>query len=178
MNRHWWAPLAVCAALGGCGSDEYQDLRQFVAESGNNLRGRVEPLPEMKPYEPFTYEAYDLQDPFRPRKPETGEKGDSERPTQASDLRRKEALEAYPLESLKMVGTLQDKNKKMFALVKTPENNLYQIKIGNYLGQNFGIVTAITETSVTLKEVFQDTSGVWSERTSSLQLLDEEESKQ
>ncbi len=170
--------LVACAAISGCGSDEYQDLRQFVAESGNNLRGRVEPLPEMKPYEPFSYEAYDLQDPFKPRKPETGEKGDSERPTQASDLRRKEALEAYPRESLKMVGTLQDKNRKMFALVKTPENNLYQIKIGNYLGQNFGIVTAITETSITLKEVFQDTSGIWSERTSSLQLLDEEESKQ
>ena len=170
--------LAACVAISGCGSDEYQDLRQFVAESGNNLRGRVDPLPEMKPYEPFSYEAYDLQDPFKPQKPETGEKGDSERPSQASDLRRKEALEAYPLESLKMVGTLQDKNRKMFALVKTPENNLYQIKIGNYLGQNFGIVTAITETSITLKEVFQDTSGIWSERTSSLQLLDEEESKQ
>lgn len=178
MTRQWWMTLAACAAISGCGSDEYQDLRQFVAESGNNLRGRVEQLPEMKPYEPFSYEAYDLQDPFKPRKPEAGEKGDSERPSQASDLRRKEALEAYPLESLKMVGTLQDKNRKMFALVKTPENNLYQIKIGNYLGQNFGIVTAITETSITLKEVFQDTSGIWSERTSSLQLLDEEESKQ
>jgi len=178
VTRHWLTSVLAAAVLSGCGGEEYEDLRQFVNESGNNLRGRVEPLPEVKPYEAFTYEAYELQDPFKPRKPESADKNAGDRPSQASDLRRKEALEAYPLESLKMVGTLQDKNKKMFALVKTPENNLYQIKIGNYLGQNFGIVTTITETSVTLKEVFQDTSGVWSERTSSLQLLDEEESKQ
>jgi type IV pilus assembly protein PilP len=76
-----------------------------------------------------------------------------------------------------MVGTLQDKSKKMFALIKTPENNLYQVRSGNYIGQNFGIVSVITETSITLKEVVQDASGVWTERTSSLQLLDEEESK-
>lgn len=176
--RRTWIALAVCSLLWGCGGEEYEDLKQFVAEAGANSRGRVEPLPEMKAYEPFTYEAFDLQDPFKPRKPESADKNAGERPSQASDLRRKEALEAYPLESLKMVGTLQDKNKKMYALIKTPENNLYQIKIGNYLGQNFGIVTMITETSVTLKEVFQDTSGVWSERTSSLQLLDEEESSQ
>lgn len=172
-----WIILVLCAALAGCGAEQHQDLRDFVNSAGNNLRGRVDPLPEVKPYEAFTYEAFDLQDPFKPRKPESKDKDGAERPAQANDLRRKEALEAYPLESLKMVGTLQDKAKKMFALVKTPENNLYQIKIGNYLGQNFGIVTMITETSVTLKEVFQDTSGVWSERTSSLQLLDEEESK-
>ncbi|MBI1394594.1 MAG: pilus assembly protein PilP [Betaproteobacteria bacterium] len=170
--------LSICVLLWGCGTDEYEDLKQFVADAGNNMRGRVEPLPEVKPYEPFTYDAFDLQDPFKPRKPENADKNAGERPAQASELRRKEALEAYPLESLKMVGTLEDKNKKMYALIKTPENNLYQIRVGNYLGQNFGIVTMITETSVTLKEVFQDASGVWSERTSSLQLLDEEESKQ
>jgi len=176
MIRRAWSVLLVLG-LSACGGDEYQDLRQFVNDSGNDLRGRVDPLPEMTPYQPFSYEAYDLPDPFRPRKPEATEKGDSERPSQASELRRKEALEAYPLESLKMVGTLQDKAKKMFALIKTPEGNLYQVKNGNYIGQNFGIVSVITETSITLKEVVQDASGVWTERTSSLQLLDEEESK-
>lgn len=169
--------ITLALALSACGGDEHQDLRKFVDEAGMNLRKRVDPLPEVKPYEPFTYEAFDLPDPFKPRKPEATEKSAAERPAQASDLRRKEALEAYPLESLKMVGTLQDKSKKMFALIKTPENNLYQVRSGNYIGQNFGIVSVITETSITLKEVVQDASGVWTERTSSLQLLDEEESK-
>jgi type IV pilus assembly protein PilP len=168
--------VLIALSTAGCGTGDYQDLRQFVGESGANLRGKVEPVPEMAPYEAFTYEAFDLSDPFKPRKPESKDKSGAEPPLQASELRRKEALENYPLESLKMVGTLQDKHGKMFALLKTPENNLYQVRPGNYAGQNFGIVTTITETSVALKEVFQDTTGVWSERTSSLRLLDEEES--
>jgi type IV pilus assembly protein PilP len=170
--------LVVLVILGGCGGEQYQDLQQFVNESGANLRGRVEPLPEVKPYEAFSYEAFELQDPFKPRKPAgAGGQGSTEIPSQASESRRREALEAYPLESLKMVGTLQDKTRQMHALVKTPDNNIYQVKNGNYLGQNFGVISMITETSVTLKEVLQDTAGVWTERTSSLQLLDEEESK-
>jgi type IV pilus assembly protein PilP len=169
------APLAALALLAGCGGEQYQDLRQFVKESGANLRGRVDPLPEVKPYEPFTYDAFDLYDPFRPRKIEAAGKAQDVPP--AAQRERREALEGYPLESLKMVGTLQDKTRKMFALIRTPDNNIYQVKAGNYLGQNFGVISMITETSITLKELIQDTAGVWSERTSSLQLLDEEESK-
>lgn len=169
--------MSMAGLLAGCGGEQYQDLRQFVKESGANMRGRVEPLPEVKPYEPFTYDAFELSDPFKPRsnhvdKAQGGGAGPAPDPS-----RRKEALEGYPLESLKMVGTLQDKTKKMFALIKTPDNNIYQVKGGNYLGQNFGVISMITETSITLKEVIQDTAGVWTERTSSLQLLDEEESK-
>ncbi len=169
------APLAALALLAGCGGEQYQDLRQFVKESGANLRGRVDPLPEVRPYEPFTYDAFDLSDPFRPRKIEAA--GQAQDIPDAAKRERREALEGYPLESLKMVGTLQDKTKKMFALIRTPDNNIYQVKAGNYLGQNFGVISMITETSITLKELIQDTAGVWSERTSSLQLLDEEESK-
>ena len=170
--------LSVPVVLAGCGGEQYQDLRQFVKESGANLRGRVEPLPEVKPYEPFTYDAFDLPDPFKPRAQQAAKSDGTAGAGPAPDPnRRKEALEGYPLESLKMVGTLQDKTKKMFALIKTPDNNIYQVKGGNYLGQNFGVISMITETSITLKEVIQDTAGVWTERTSSLQLLDEEESK-
>jgi type IV pilus assembly protein PilP len=135
----------------------------------------VDPLPEVRPYEPFTYDAFDLSDPFRPRKIEAA--GQAQDIPDAAKRERREALEGYPLESLKMVGTLQDRTKKMFALIRTPDNNIYQVKAGNYLGQNFGVISMITKTSITLKELIQDTAGVWSERTSSLQLLDEEESK-
>lgn len=169
------APLAVLAILAGCGGEQYQDLRQFVQESGSGMRGRVDPLPEVKPYEPFTYDAFDLSDPFHPRKIEAA--GRAQDVPEVARRERREALEGYPLENLKMVGTLQDKAKKMFALIRTPDNNIYQVKAGNFLGQNFGVISMITETSITLKEYIQDTAGIWSERTSSLQLLDEEESK-
>lgn len=169
--------LLLCAGLAGCGVGDYQDLKEFVRQSGANLRGRVAPLPEIKAYEPFPYQAQELQDPFRPRAAVASSRAVTNVPSQASELRRREALEAFPLDSLKMVGTLQDKHGKMYALVRTPENNLYQVRVGNYVGQNYGIVSAITETSVSLKEVYQDTTGEWLERTSGLQLQDEEESR-
>jgi type IV pilus assembly protein PilP len=90
--------------------------------------------------------------------------------------RRKEPLEAYPLESLKMVGTLE-RGKQRWALIKTPDGNLYRVRQANYMGQNFGVIAMITDSSITLKELIQDTTGSWSERTSNLQLLEEEEKK-
>jgi type IV pilus assembly protein PilP len=162
----------VC--LSACGSGEFSDLQEFVAQSGQGLRGRVDPLPQVKAYEPITYAAFDLPDPFRPRKIEP-EKGGGGGP--APDItRRKEPLEAYPLESLKMVGTLERASNR-WALIKTPDSNLYRVRRGNYLGQNFGQIAMITEGSITLKELIQDTTGSWSERTSNLQLLEEEEKK-
>lgn len=165
----------VLAALlvTGCGGEQFSDLKQFVKDSGEGLRGRVEPIPEVRQFEPFAYNAFDLPDPFKPRKSIADTRsgaGGGPRP----DLnRRKEALEAFPLESLQMVGTLEQKQVR-FALIKTPDNNLYRIKSGNYLGQNFGVVTSISESTVTLKEVIQDSSsGSWTERTSSLQLLEQ-----
>ena len=86
--------------------------------------------------------------------------------------RRKEPLEAYPLENLRMVGTLQQ-NKNNFALVKTPDNNLFRVKVGNYMGQNFGLINEISESTIKLKELVQDSSGDWTERVSTMTLIDE-----
>jgi len=175
MTRARLFALSGTLLLASCGTGEFQDLKEFVDQSGQGMRGRVEPLPQVKAYEPMAYSAFELPDPFQPRKIEPEKNGSSGGP--APDLnRRKEALEAYPLESLKMVGTLE-KAKQRWALVKTPDSNLYRVKNGNYLGQNFGVVAMITDTSVTLKELIQDTNGSWSERTSTLQLQDEEEKK-
>ena len=161
--------------LAGCGGNEFSDLKEFVDQSGQGLHGRVEPLPQVIAYEPMTYDAFDLPEPFQPRKIEPDKAGVGSGP--APDLnRRKEALEAYPLESLKMVGTLE-KTRQRWALIKTPDNNLYRVKNGNYMGQNFGVIAMISESSITLKELIQDTTGSWSERTSNLQLLEEEEKK-
>jgi len=159
--------------LGACASEPYEDLRQFVKESDNLPRGRIEPLPEVKPYEPVAYNAFDLSDPFKPRKM------DQPKPTGgiAPDMnRRREALEAFPLDNLRMVGTLEQ-GKLVFALIRTPDNSLHRVKPGNYMGQNFGFVTQVTDSSVTLKEVIQDGTSDWTERVSVLQLMEEEQKK-
>jgi type IV pilus assembly protein PilP len=160
--------LVVVAALGlsACGGESHQDLRVWMAEQGKGARGKLDPLPQIKPYEPFAYNAFDLPDPFKPRKIEPT-KGASKL---APDLtRRKEPLEAFPLESLTMVGTLE-KNKTVYALVRTPERDVYQIRAGNYVGQNYGVVTGIVENEVKLRELVQDGAGDWTERSSTLQL--------
>lgn len=172
-GRAWMGVIALAALLAGCGEGAYQDLEQFVKQSGQGLRGKVEPLPEVKPHEAFTYAASDQPDPFKPRKlvPKFSGGGLEPDPT-----RRREALEEFPLDNLKMVGTLQRKGIT-YALIRSPDNNLAQIKLGDYVGQNYGRVTAISEAEVKLKERVQETSGDWVEREASLP-LSEEEAKQ
>ena len=171
MKRDILFPIVLCMGLAACGSEQFSDLKQFVKDSDNLPHGRIAPLPEVKPYEPFAYDAYNLVDPFKPRKiepPKTAGGGG----IQPDLTRRKEPLEAYPLENLRMVGTLQQ-NKSNFALVKTPDNNLFRVKVGNYLGQNFGLITEISESTIKLKELVQDSSGDWTERVSTMTLIDE-----
>ena len=171
MSARRWIPFVLCCALSACGGEQYSDLRQFVKDSDNLPHGRIPPLPDVKPYEPFTYDAYNLIDPFKPRKiePPKSAAGGGVQPDLA---RRKEPLEAYPLENLRMVGTLQQ-NKQTYALVKSPDNNLFRVKSGNYLGQNFGLITTISESTIKLKEIVQDSGGDWTERVSTLTLAEE-----
>jgi type IV pilus assembly protein PilP len=179
MTRSTTAILLSALALAACVGTDRADLEEFVRSAGENKRGRVDPLPQLKTYDLITYEAFDLPDPFQPRKIEPDKTAGAQLPAdfaQRTQRQRREALEAYPLESLKMVGTLE-RGKSRWALVKTPDNNLYRVTNGNYMGQNFGVIAMITETGVTLKELIQDTTGSWSERTSQLQLLDEEEKR-
>lgn len=161
--------LLIVAGLGlsGCTGSGMDDLKRFVSDPGEGLRGKIEPLPEIKPYESFTYDAFDLPDPFKPRKLLPGKGGGS----QPDAARAKEKLEEYPLENLKMVGTLQ-KNNITYGLVKTSDGGLYRVKIGNYMGQNFGIITKINETELVMTEIVQDSSGNWTERNTSIYLAD------
>ena len=171
MMRQILLAVLLCCGLASCGGEQYSDLRQWVKDQENLPRGRIPPLPDVKPYEPFTYDAYNLVDPFKPRKiepPKTATGGG----IQPDMARRKEPLEAYPLEYLRMVGTLQ-RNKTTFALVKSPDNNLFQVKTGSYVGQNFGLIMEITESTIKLKEIVQDSGGDWTERISTLTLAEE-----
>ena len=163
----------ACILLGGCAGDELLDLREFVKNSGVNMRGKIPPLPEVVLYEPFAYvNDANLSDPFKPRKPQasaTGRRGENE-----PDMNRpKEALEEFPLENLKMVGYVL-KQKVGFALIRAPDRKLYTVRSGNYLGMNFGLIQKLSDSEITIKEVVQDSTGDWSERINSLQLVDKE----
>ena len=161
-------PIAL-AVLASC-SSEIDELKSFVRDSEKGLPRRIDPLPPVKPFEPFAYEGFDLPDPFKPRKlapPKEGGGGGL-----SPDLnRRKEPLEAFPLEQLKMVGTLSQ-GKDTYAIVRA-DKTLYRVKKGNYMGQNFGLIMDVTDTEIKLKEIVQDSAGDWAERQSVLPLLEE-----
>jgi len=173
--------LAIIAALlllAGCGTDEHQDLKEELKNMTKDLRGHIPPLPVVKPYEPVPYRAFDLPDPFGPAKIAlaTGAAAKAKAGLNAPDANRpKEPLEAYPLESLKMVGMLSQKGVN-YALVRA-DSSLYRVKVGNYLGQNFGVITAITDNQIDLKELVQDASGDWTERKVALQIVEAEAAK-
>jgi type IV pilus assembly protein PilP len=170
--------IGAALALAGCESGEQQELRAELASMTKDLRGKVDPLPVVKAYEPVPYTAYDLADPFGPAKIQlvaakgAGKGAGSLQP----DLNRpKEPLEAFPLETLKMVGTLE-RGRQMYALVRA-DSGLYRVRVGNYLGQNFGVITKISNSEVALRELVQDAGGDWAERESTL-LLQEADVKE
>jgi type IV pilus assembly protein PilP len=172
------ASFTLVLLLASCGGEEQQELKQWMRDTAKNLKGKVPPLPAVKPYEPVTYAANELPDPFKLTKiePERGASVAHVVGIKGPDLdRKKEPLEAFPLESLKMVGTLQQ-DKVTYGLIRA-DNNLYRVKPGNYLGTNFGKISDISETEVAIKEFVQDAGGDWTERTSTLQLSEEASKK-
>lgn len=173
--------VAMCAILAGCAGDEHEDLRQWMDENSRGLVAKIPPLPEVKAYEPVPYAAEEKVDPFRNSRIEPdslagkGGKGGQFQPDfEAREIRNSE-LEKYPLESLSMIGRVNINNTPM-ALIKY-EGNVKQVKVGDYIGMDFGRVTEVSETEVKLRELIQDSAGDWSERESSLQLQTAEGNK-
>jgi type IV pilus assembly protein PilP len=166
--------LIGAVLLSACSAEEHQDLKEWMRESSKDLRGGVPPLPALTPFPIVSYDASNVVDPFRPSKivpvNVAGEGG------KTPDFdRRKEPLEDYPLESLKLVGVMlpgAGNTKTAYALVRSSDGLSY-IVVGNHLGQNFGVVTAITATEVKIKETVKDPTGQtadWVERPTSLYL--------
>jgi type IV pilus assembly protein PilP len=167
--------VAAALALAACGGEEHSDLKQELHNLTKDMRGRVDPLPQVRPYEPVPYTAEGQIDPFRPERIEVAQSGRAAATASTSLIeeqkkRPPEPLEAFPLESITMLGTITQ-NKETFALVKAGPN-LYRVRKGNYMGQNFGVITGIDEAQISLKELVQDSSGDWVERVSSLQLVE------
>lgn len=173
---------ALCFALGACSGSDHDDLKQWMADNSQGFRGNVAKLPEVQPYQPVPYEAEGMLDPFKAGKiePESkykqaGGKGGSFQPDFEAREVRNNVLEKYPVESLKMIGRLFIDNRPI-AVIQY-EDKVKQVKVGGYVGLDFGMVTKITETEIELRELIQDSAGDWSERISSLYLQSNEGSK-
>jgi type IV pilus assembly protein PilP len=161
----WLMAVPLLALLlTACSNNGVNDLRQFV-ENAKQKKGRVEPLPQFKPVESYNYQASQLRDPFgagavgiRLAGQDKGGSG-----VNPDVNRHKEALESYPLDALKMMGTFEFKDAK-WGLIKAPDGIVYRIKPGNHLGQNYGKVQAIQDKKITLVEIVPDGLGGWLER--------------
>lgn len=160
----------VVMGLSGCGDGGIQDVSEWMKEVKQQTRVSIKPLSEPKKFTPFSYDAKGREDPYSPNKLAVAlAKSKKDTGSIRPDLeRRREALESYPLDNLRMVGTMA-KPGLTFALLQA-DKSVFQVKVGNYIGQNLGMITRITETEVELKEIVQDASGEWVEREAKLEL--------
>ena len=174
MKLRLVAAMALLLLLAACGAEEHEELQQWMKDQRSQIKPQVQPIPEPKKYTPQPYTQEAAVDPFNPQKLAQALKRESTQSSASAALitpelnRRKEPLEAYPLDSMAMVGSLVKQGQPV-ALVKV-DNLLYQVRPGNYLGQNYGRITKVGETEIELRELVQDATGDWIERKSTLQL--------
>ena len=158
--------LGMLGTLAACTSAD-DDLQNFITETKHESGGRVEPLPEVKPYQTFTYAAANLRSPFVPSGP-SGGNGLNLRP---DPKRNREFLEQFPLDTLKMVGTLK-LGGETYGLIQTKDGLVNRVLPGNYLGQNDGKITEITASKIVVREIVPDGTGGYIERPASVPLVE------
>lgn len=172
MNRRVaWGVLAIGTfLLAGCGGDNLGDLKEYVARVKEEPPAPIQPLPDIKQIETFVYRAGNRRDPFvmlnQPTESATAKQTNGIAP---DTTRRKEELEQYPLDSLHMVGSLEQHNV-MWALLLTQDGELFRVHAGNYVGQNYGQITRVTDSGIELTEIVPDGSGGWQERQAAIAL--------
>lgn len=163
----WLLPLLL---LAGCGDDRMAELEAYVQTVKARPPGPIEPLPVIEPVDTFVYEPGERRDPFMPDAQTAPEEQIALDNGLAPDpTRRKEELESYPLDSLRMVGTLEVENAR-WGLIRTKEGILHRVKVGNYLGQNNGRITLIGQDAIQLTEIVSDAPGQWRERSATVAL--------
>jgi type IV pilus assembly protein PilP len=165
-----FAVLVAAGVLAAC-SAEHEELQQWMEQQRREVKPSVPPLQPPKKFNPEPYVQAQGVEPFSNQKLTVALKQEARQPNSllSSELnRRKEPLEAYPLDSMAMVGSVA-KQGQPFALLRV-DNLLYQVKVGDHLGQNYGRITKIAETEIALREIVQDAAGEWIERPATLQL--------
>lgn len=164
--------LVAAGLLAGCAQD-MSDLEEYALEVKSRKSRSIEPIPQPTPYEPFAYEPGERRDPFLPilrsREEAVAGAGGSGAVRPDTD-RPKEPLEEFPLDALRMVGTITLQSRA-FALIKAPDAVVHRVTIGDHLGQNYGKITGISETEIVLMEIIPDGFGGWMQRPASVALV-------
>jgi len=166
----------LLALLSGCG-EGVGDLRQFVQQIRAKPPGRIEPIPEFQPYQNFEYTSHDLRDPFRLvdfRRPELNEEEiDKLTAGLRPDIDRiKEPLEDFPLDTLRLKGSIDDKEGTKWGLIFAPDNTIHRVIEGNYVGQNHGRIISVSDQTIDLTEIVPDGLGNYIERSSAITLIE------
>ena len=156
--------------LTGC-SQGYDDLYAYIDQQKSAHIGSVKPIPQFKPYESFTYSAYDLRDPFEAAI-DIEDEADKEDLLSPDKTRPRQPLEAFPLDTLRMVGVLEQ-GENLWGLIEDPKKVVHRVQIGNYMGQNEGAITGITEGEIFLVEIIPDGVGGYLERNASIAIGNE-----
>ncbi len=174
--HHFLFALMLPLALAGCGDSDVQEVRDWMKHTDSQAKVAVKPIAEPKTFIPFAYSAGAEVDPFNQNKllAELARQANAGGGVRPDTTRRKEFLEGFPLDAMKMVGTLE-KSKTVYALLQI-DKSVYQVRPGQHLGQNFGLITAVTDDAVSVKEIVQDATGDWIERMSKLELQESKES--
>ena len=166
---------AFCVlGLAGC-SNRMSDLQQYAIEVEARKGGHIEPIPQIKPFEIYTYADQDQRSPFTPQLAtnltanNTGAKGVSTTALHPDFTRSHEYLEQFPLDGLKMMGTLTVSGT-LYGLVKDSDNILHRVVVGNYMGQNYGKIVSISDSDIKLREIVPDGQGGWVERITDVTL--------
>jgi len=172
----WLAPLVASLLLAGCSDSNVREVRTWMDQVKQDTKVSIKPLQEPKDFIPFAYNAKEAVDPFSPNKllAELAREGAaSNNPFKPDTDRRRELMEGFPLDTMVMVGIIQ-KGGVNYALLQI-DRTLYQVRTGQRIGQNFGIVTKVGEEEVAVREVVQDAGGEWVERMSKLELQESKE---
>ena len=172
MMKHLTPAVLLCLLLSGCSDNDVAEVRQWMEQTRQNTKVSVEPLSEPKTFIPFAYAHVDAVDPFSQDKllVELARMGGANRPDES---RPKEPLEYFPLDTMKMVGAIR-KGGVNYALLQI-DRSVYQVRTGMRLGQNHGVVVAVSDAAVDIRETVQDATGDWVERMTKLELLEGKE---
>jgi type IV pilus assembly protein PilP len=178
MMKQLYAVLAAALLLAGCGDSDVREVRDWMDQVKRTTKPAVKPLAEPKDFIAYAYGAKEAVDPFSQNKllTELAKVADASSNPNKPDLQRpREVLESYPLDTMKMVGTMQ-KGGTSYALLQI-DRSLYQVKPGQRVGQNFGVVTHVSDDAINIREVVQDAAGEWVERMAKLELQNKENRK-
>lgn len=170
FSTRWLAAAVAATALSACGGAN-DDLREYIDEIKARPGGRIEPLPQIQPAPTFVYEPGARRSPFVPDAPQRRISNDPNAVDGPDANRAREFLEQFPLDTLKMVGTLADR-RASFGLVQTADGLVHRVSVGNHMGQNFGRIIAISDSEIQLVEIISDGLGGYLERPAAIALAD------